>query len=326
MKKRLIAFFCILSLSAGLLTGCGSSGSVEPEEGTEISDSNTSGEDQSQADSDTSQEAGTQTVAGTTAGQEKEILVVSFGTTYNDSRQKTIAAIEEDIARANPDYMVCRAFTSQTIIDKLAKRDGTVIDNLEQGFDRAVDAGVKTLLVQPTTTMAGSDYTTITAEADKYQDQFDQIVVADPLLKADADYDNVAKALIEKTKDQDNGKTAIVFMGADSSHYYEKFQDAFGKAGGDHYYVGSANRKPGCQDIIAAIKHKGYEKVYLEGFTVVSGLNTNEEMAGDGKDSWKSQFEAAGYQVETNMDGLGQIPAIRQIYQTHTKEAIAKLK
>lgn len=264
------------------------------------------------------------------AQQKTAILVVSFGTSYNDSREATIGAIEESIAKAFPDYEVRRAFTSQIIIDKLKERDGLEIDNVEEALDRAVADGITTLVVQPTHLMDGYEYTDLADALKDYEDKFDQVVLGDPLLTSDGDFDAVVKAIAEKTASYDNGETAICFMGhgteADSNGIYAKMQDKLTEAGYENYYIGTVEAEPTLDDVIAAINEKGtYKKVVLEPLMVVAGDHANNDMAGDEEDSWKTIITGEGYEVECILEGLGQISAIQDIYVAHTQAAVDSL-
>ncbi len=265
------------------------------------------------------------------AVQDAEILVVSFGTSYNDSRDITIGAIENAIQEAYPDYQVKRAFTSQIIIDKLKERDGLEIDNVTEALDRAVADGVKTLVVQPTHLMNGYEYTDLVDELDTYKDKFDKVVVGDPLLTSDDDFKAVAAAITSETSSYDDGQTAICFMGhgteADSNSVYAKLQETLKSEGYDNYYVGTVEATPSVDDVLAAVQaNSAYTKVVLEPLMVVAGDHANNDMAGDEDGSWKTTFENAGYQVECIIKGLGQFESIQNIYVDHVKAAIDSLQ
>ena len=258
---------------------------------------------------------------------EKELLVVSFGTSYNDSRRLTIGGIEAAVAEAFSDYDVRRAFTAQIVIDHVERRDGVHIDNLTEALDRAVANGVKTLVVQPTHLMHGFEYDDVMAELAEYADAFENgIVVGDPLLTSDEDFDRVADILIDLLKDYDDGETALVYMGHGTEHeanaVYAKMQDVFADKGAANYYVGTVEAAPSVDDVLAAIEGKGYKRVVLRDMMVVAGDHANNDMAGDEEDSWKSIFTAAGYDVECVLEGLGQVPAIQQIYVEHAQKAV----
>ena len=258
---------------------------------------------------------------------EKELLVVSFGTSYNDSRRLTIGGIEAAVAEAFSDYDVRRAFTAQIVIDHVERRDGVHIDNLTEALDRAVANGVKTLVVQPTHLMHGFEYDDVMAELAEYADAFENgIVVGDPLLTSDEDFDRVADILIDLLKDYDDGETALVYMGHGTEHeanaVYAKMQDVFADKGAANYYVGTVEAAPSVDDVLAAIEGKGYKRVVLRDMMVVAGDHANNDMAGDEEDSWKSIFTVAGYDVECVLEGLGQVPAIQQIYVEHAQKAV----
>lgn len=260
------------------------------------------------------------------SGNENAILVVSFGTSYNDSRNVTIGAIESAIAEAYPDYDVRRAFTAQTVIDIVADRDNITIDNVTEALDRAVADGVKNLIVQPTHLMDGLEYADVKEELENYQDKFDSLTLADPLLIADEDFDTVVKALAEDTASYDDGKTAICYMGhgthADSNAVYAKLQEKFASAGYDNYFVGTVEAEPALDDVIAMVDKGDYDRVVLLPLMVVAGDHATNDMAGDEEGSWKTEFEAAGYEVVPVLKGLGQIYPIQQLYVQHVQAAI----
>ena len=319
MKKRFAAFLAAALVGTMILSGCSSK--TEETEAAE-----TTAETAAETKVDETETA--ETTAGEAA--DKVIMVVSFGTSYNDSREATIGAIENAIADAYPEYDVRRAFTSQIIIDKLKERDGLEIDNVEEALDRAVADGVKTLVVQPTHLMDGYEYTDLADALKDYEDKFEQVALAEPLLTSDEDFDAVAKAITEATASYDDGETAISFMGhgteADSNEVYAKLQEVVTAAGYENYFIGTVEAEPSVTDVIAAINEKGtYTKVVLEPLMVVAGDHANNDMAGDEEDSWKSQIEAEGYEVECIIKGLGELPAIQDIYVAHTQAAIDSL-
>lgn len=258
------------------------------------------------------------------SGNEDAILIVSFGTSYNESRNVTIGAIEAAIAEAYPSYDVRRAFTAQTIIDILKKREGIAIDNVTEALDRAVADGVKNLIVQPTHLMDGLEYGDIKEEVEKYTEKFDSIKLAEPLLNSDEDYDKVMKAIVEDTKEYDDGKTAICYMGhgttADSNKIYENMQKKLADAGYNNYFIGTVEAAPTLDDVIALVKKGDYERVVLLPLMVVAGDHATNDMAGDEEDTWKTAFKNAGYEVVPVLRGLGQLYPIQQIYVQHVKD------
>ncbi|MCR5195098.1 MAG: sirohydrochlorin cobaltochelatase [Pseudobutyrivibrio sp.] len=279
---------------------------------------------------------------------EKEILVVSFGTSFNDSRAADIGGVEKAIAKANPNWSVRRAFTSQIIINHIQARDDEKIDNVEQALDRAVANGVKTLVVQPTHLMHGAEYDDLAAAVESYSDKFDSVKIAEPLLgqvgadanDINADKKNVAKAVVAQAVADGNFASieaaakdgvAFVFMGHGTSHTakvtYSQMQTQMDKLGYDNVYIGTVEGEPeetACENIIEAVKAAGYTKVVLRPLMVVAGDHANNDMAGDDEDSWKSMFTAAGdfESIDCQIAGLGEIEAVQKIYVEHTKAAL----
>ena len=258
-----------------------------------------------------------------------EILVISFGTSFNDSRRETIGAIEGALEEAFPDFSVRRGFTAQIIIDHVERRDGIHIDNVYEALERAIDNGVETLVVQPTHLMHGFEYDELMEELAEYADAFENIVVAEPLLTSDEDFRKVEETITSETSEYDDGETAIVFMGHGTEHEYNKIyaqmQELLKEDGFENYYIGTVEATPSLEDVMAAMEEKGYTKVVLEPLMVVAGDHANNDMAGDEEDSWKSQLEAAGYEVTCLLRGLGSFEAIQDIYVEHTQEAIDSL-
>lgn len=257
---------------------------------------------------------------------ENELLVLSFGTSYNDSRRLTIGAIEDSLEKAFPDYSVRRGFTANIIIDHVESRDGIHIDDIDEALKRAVDNGVKTLVVQPTHLMNGLEYDELYNKVGSYSDSFDKVVFGEPLLTSEDDFKRVENAIVDWTKDYDDGKTAICFMGhgteADSNSVYSKMQDMLTADGHKNYFVGTVEAEPSIEDVLEKVKAGGYEKVVLEPLMVVAGDHANNDMAGDDEDSWKSVFLNEGYDVECLIRGLGENEDIRKLYVEHAQKAI----
>ena len=257
----------------------------------------------------------------------KVLLVVSFGTSYNESRDLTIGAVEGALGTAYPDYEVRRAFTSQIIIDILAQREKLEIDNVTQAMDRLVADGVKEVVIQPTHVMSGFEYDDVIAEITPYEAQFDSFKVGAPLLTSDADYDKVLTALVNETEDYNTEGTAIVFMGHGTEHEanatYAKLQQFFADAGYSNYFIGTVEAEPTLEEVIDMVEDSGAAKVVLLPLMVVAGDHANNDMAGDEEDSWKSAFTAAGYEVECVLRGLGQYSGIQAVYVDHVADAIA---
>ena len=279
---------------------------------------------------------------------ENEILVVSFGTSFNSSRVADIKGIEDALQEAYPDWSVRRAFTAQIIINHVQAREGEFIDNMDQALERAVSNGVKNLIVQPTHLMHGAEYDELAAAVENYQDQFESVKIAEPLLGevgTDADTVNddkkaVAEALTaEAVKEagydsleaaKEDG-TAFVFMGHGTSHTakvtYSQMQTQMDTLGYKNVFIGTVEGEPeetACENVIEAVKAAGYKKVILRPLMVVAGDHANNDMAGEDEDSWKSQFEASGAfdEIDTQIEGLGRIDAVEQLYVQHTKAAM----
>ena len=282
---------------------------------------------------------------------DNELLVVSFGTSFNDSRVKDIKGIEDALQAAYPDWSVRRAFTAQIIINHVQARDGEKIDNMQQAMDRAVANGVKNLVVQPTHLMHGAEYDEMMEMIDEYRDKFESVAVAEPLLGevgADAavineDKEAVAKAVTAEavaTAGYDSVEaaakdgTAFVFMGHGTSHTakvsYSQMQTAMQTLGYDNVFIGTVEGEPestSCENVIEAVKAAGYTKVVLRPLMVVAGDHANNDMAGADEDSWLSQFEASGAfdSVDCQIAGLGGVADVQQLYIAHTKAAIDSL-
>ena len=260
---------------------------------------------------------------------ETELLVVSFGTSFNDSRRLTIGAVEAALEEAFPAWSVRRGFTSQIIIDHVFARDGEVIDNVTQALDRAIDNGVKTLVVQPTHLMNGFEYTDLVDEIATYADAFEAIAVGEPLLTSDEDFAAVADAIVKATAEYDDGETAICFMGhgteADSNAVYSGMQSVLDEKGCANYFVGTVEATPSVEDVLALVQAGNYKKVVLRPLMIVAGDHANNDMAGDEDDSWKSIFESAGFEVTCVVEGLGQLEEVQNLFVQHAQAAVDSL-
>lgn len=260
---------------------------------------------------------------------ENELLVVSFGTSYNDNRRLTIGAIEEAMEKAFPEYDVRRGFTSQIIIDHVKSRDKISIDNVGEALDRAADNGVKKLVIQPTHLMNGLEYMDLVNEAAEYSDAFEKIAVGEPLLTTDEDFKTVMEAITRATAEYDDGETAICFMGhgteADSNQVYAKLQEMLAAAGYENYFVGTVEAEPTLLDVMEKVQAGAYKRVVLEPLMIVAGDHANNDMAGDEEGSWKKSFEDAGYQVVCLVNGLGEMEEIQQLLVEHAQAAMDSL-
>lgn len=277
-----------------------------------------------------------------------ELLVVSFGTSFNDSRVSDIKGIEDALQKAYPDWSVRRAFTAQIIINHIQARDGEKIDNVQQALDRAVSNGVKNLVIQPTHLMYGAEYDEMAETVQGYQDKFNSVKIAAPLLGevgTDATVINADKQAVAQDITAEAVKTAgyasldeakadgtaFVFLGHGTSHTakvsYSQMQTQMDKLGYDNVFIGTVEGEPeetACDAVIERVKAAGYQKVILRPLMVVAGDHAHNDMAGDDDDSWKSQFMASGAftSVDAQIAGLGQIPAIQELYVAHTGAAM----
>lgn len=256
---------------------------------------------------------------------ENELLVVSFGTSYNDSRAATIGAVESAMETAFPDYAVRRGFTSNIIIEHIQRRDGVVIDDVAEALARAKANGVKNLLVQPTHLMNGYEYGDLVKELEACAGDFETVKIGAPLLTTDEDFAAVAQAMVDAAAGYDDGKTAVCYMGhgseAAANGIYARMQQHLTGSGHDNFFVGTVEAEPTAEDLVKLVKAGGYEKVVLRPMMIVAGDHANNDMAGDGEDSWKSVFTAAGFQVTCEINGLGELEAIQQLLAAHAGEA-----
>ncbi len=278
---------------------------------------------------------------------ENEILVVSFGTSFNDSRVRDIKGIEDALQAAYPEWAVRRAFTAQIIINHVQARDGEFIDNMDQALERAAANGVKNIILQPTHLMHGAEYDEMVETLDAYRDRFEKAVVAEPLLGEvgsdatviNADKEAVAKAVTAAAVEAagydsldaaEQDSTAFVFLGHGTAHVakvsYSQMQTQMEQLGYKNVFIGTVEGEPeetSCEAVIAKVQEAGYKKVALRPLMVVAGDHARNDMAGDDEDSWKSQFTAAGFEsVEAQIAGLGGIEDVQKLYVEHTKMAL----
>lgn len=357
-NKKIVSLLATAVLTASMLAGCGSTEADQTaaEAVEETADSAQESADEETETEDSAQEAveeETEASAEETGEEEdeenyetgdaslddprnadeigeNELMVISFGTSYNDSRRLTIGAIEGAMEEAFPDWSVRRGFTSQIIIDHVKSRDGVVIDNVGEALDRAVDNGVKTLVIQPTHLMDGLEYNDVVDEVAQYADAFEQIAIGKPLLTSDEDFQTVMEVITAGTAEYDDGNTAICFMGhgteAESNQVYGKMQELLTEAGFEHYYVGTVEAEPSLDDVLAKVQEGEYTRVVLMPLMIVAGDHANNDMAGDEEGSWKTTFEEAGYEVVPVVQGLGEMEGIQKLLVQHAQEAIDSLK
>ena len=327
MKKKLTLLLATM-LAAAMLVSCGGTSQTASSGSGSAAGSTSAGSAEDEENYETG-DASLDNPRNQDEIGENELMVVSFGTSYNDSRRLTIGAIEGALETAFPDWSVRRGFTSQIIIDHVKSRDGVSIDNVGEALKRAADNGVKNLVIQPTHLMDGLEYNDLVEEAATYSDAFEKMAIGKPLLTSDADFDTVAKAITKATAEYDDGETAICFMGhgteAESNQVYTKIQQVLTDGGYENYYIGTVEATPTLDDVLAQVKAGDYKRVVLEPLMIVAGDHANNDMAGDEEGSWKTTFENAGYQVECLLRGLGEMEEIQQLFVEHAQEAVDSL-
>lgn len=319
---KVMAAAAVFAGLAVMMTGCGKEASGSGQKtGTETEAVQ---ETETEAVKEAETEAAEETVK-TGDPEKKAILVVSFGTSYNETRKATIGAVEEAITAAFPEYEVRRAFTSQMIIDKLKERDGEEIDNVEEALANLVAEGVGTLIIQPTHVMNGHEYDEMRELAAPYEKQFVSVKYGKPLLQDEKDYEEMVDILTEETKAYQETDTAVVFMGHGTDHEanatYEKLDGFFKDAGYDNYYVGTVEAAPSLEDVMAEVNQGSYEKVVLLPLMIVAGDHASNDMAGDEEGSWKTAFKSEGYEVECILKGMGEYPGVQEMFVAHAQDA-----
>ena len=338
MKLKKMAALFAVATTVAVVAGCSSSSKETTAETTEAQTSaeETTAEETTEAETEEEEEENYNTGDASKDNPrnqdeigEDELMVVSFGTSYNDNRRMTVGAIEDAIEKAFPDYSVRRAFTSQIIIDHVKSRDNEIIDNVTEALDRAEKNGVKRLVIQPTHLMNGLEYTDLVNEVAERSDAFEKVSIAEPLLTSDEDFKAVMTAITEATAEYDDGETAICFMGhgpeADSNQIYAKMQDLLTESGYENYFVGTVEATPSLEDVLAKVQAGEYKKVVLEPLMIVAGDHANNDMAGDEDGSWKKTFEDAGYEVTCLVRGLGELEPIQQLFVQHAQAAVDNL-
>ena len=296
LTKKIVSLLMALCLVLGL-AACGTQGSETKDPANDITDE-----------------------------QKPVILAVSFGSSYNETREATIDATEAALQSAYPDYEVRRAFTSQIVIDILEEREKMEIDNVEEAMERLVADGVKNVVVQPTHVIPGFEYDDVMKEISGYADKFDSMLVGAPLLTSDKDYDTMVEVLKEETASYNVDGTAVVFMGHGTHHEanesYTRIEKRLHAAGLTNYFVGTVEGAPLVDEVLAKVDAGDYDKVVLLPLMIVAGDHANNDMAGDEEDSWKTVFTNAGYEVECVLNGLGQYEGIQQMVIDHAGAAM----
>lgn len=259
----------------------------------------------------------------------KAIVVASFGTTYLDIMENCIGATEKAIGNSYPDYEIRRAFTSRFIIKRLAQRDGIKIDNTVEALTKLKQEGFQEVIVQPLHIIPGFEYGEVMAAVNKFRaDQsFAKISLGRPLLTSTNDPDDFSIAVdaLKHHLPQVKQEQVVLLMGHGSEHQanacYHLLQAKIDQVGLP-FLIGTVEAEPTLQQLIEKLKNRGVQSVVLMPFMIVAGDHTHNDLVGDGQDSWKTQLERAGYQVDICLRGLGESPAYQQIYVQHIKDVI----
>ena len=257
--------------------------------------------------------------------KQKAILVVSFGTSYADTREKNIDQIEKDIAAAYPDYAIYRAWTSKMILKKIKERDGISIPTVKEAMEQIIVDGITELVVQPTHVINGIENDIMKEEVLLYKDRFSSIRFGSPLLTSTEDNEEVIKILMEEIKISSSNEI-LIFMGHGTSHYansvYAALDYTFKDKGYENVFIGTVESYPSLDTLAKFISKKQPAKILLAPFMIVAGDHARNDMAGDDEDSWKKRFEAEGFQVSCILKGLGEYKGIREMFVQHVADAI----
>lgn len=257
--------------------------------------------------------------------KKKAMLVVSFGTTHSDTREKTIDMIEQNIAEAFPDYKIYRAWTSKMIIAKLAARDGIIIDSVSEAMERIKKDGITEVVVQPTHIVNGIENDAMVADVKKNANDINSIVFGNPLLTAHEDYDRVIDILMGEM-DETPADTALIFMGHGTTHHanatYSALDYKFKDRGYKNVFVGTVEAYPSLETLIKNVNAAGFTKVIITPFLVVAGEHAKNDMSGDDEDSWRNRFESSGFSVSCLVKGIGEYRGIRDMFAVHALDAI----
>lgn len=252
----------------------------------------------------------------------KALLVISFGTSYRETREKTIGAIERDLQKGFPDYDFRRAFTSRMIIKKLRERDNEYVDIPHEALEKLKNEGYTEVICQTTHVINGYEYDLTINELKKFENDFDVLTIGAPLLTTIDDYEQVAKTAISELPEMKEGE-ALLYMGHGSEHHanatYPAMDYTFKHLGYKNAFMGTVEGFPSLNDIIPQLKEKGYHKLYLAPFMIVAGDHAINDMASDEEDSWKTLLENEGFEVECVLKGLGQFKGIQDMFLEHAK-------
>ncbi|QHQ61246.1 sirohydrochlorin cobaltochelatase [Anaerocolumna sedimenticola] len=254
----------------------------------------------------------------------KAILVVSFGTSHNETRKKTIEQIEKDIGETYPEFKIYRAFTSNMIINILKRRDGMIVNTVTEAMEQMYMDGIDEVIVQPTHIINGIENDNMIVAIQNWRSRFRSVKIGTPLLTSMQDYYEVITGLVSELpviqKDE-----AVVYMGHGTTHYsntsYAALEYMFRDYGHEDIYVATVEAYPALENVIKQLKKKNYKKVILIPFMIVSGDHAQNDMAGSEESSWKTRLESQGYEVRCSLKGLGEYKSIRNIFTGHVAKA-----
>ena len=259
----------------------------------------------------------------------KAVLVVSFGTSFHRTREKTIDRIEKDIEEACPDYRIYRAWTSKMIIAKLLRRDGIRVMTVSEAVEQMIEDGIRELIVQPTHVINGVENDLMKEDVLRHRDAFDSIAFGDPLLTSQEDNEAVIRAVMEEFPDIKKDE-ALVLMGHGTTHYansiYAALDYTFKDLGYTNVFLGTVEAYPSMESLKKQIRALNPRRLILAPFMVVAGDHAIHDMSGEDEDSWRSQFEKEGYEVVCKMKGLGEYPGVRKMYLEHVQAAEERLQ
>ncbi|MGL5642417.1 MAG: sirohydrochlorin cobaltochelatase [Paraclostridium sp.] len=257
----------------------------------------------------------------------KAVLVISFGTSYNETRKKTIEACESKIKDAFKDYDFFRAFTSNFIIRKLKNRDNIDIENPIQALDRLHKEGYEEVIVQTLHIICGEEFTKLKDQISQYEDKFGKITLGRPLLSQIEDYKEAIYALKLQIPELEEDE-AVVFMGHGTEHEAHSAYPALDymlKQENIKAYVGTVEGYPEIEEVIVNLKKDKISKVRLMPFMLVAGDHAINDMAGDEEDSWKSILNESGFETKIHLQGLGENEGIQNKFVRHALDCIEAL-
>ncbi len=253
----------------------------------------------------------------------KAILAVSYGTTIPDALRASVEAVENEFRNCFPGYTVFRAFTGRRTMEILEQKQMHV-DSVEEALKKIAAEGFEEVILQPTHIIGGSEYESIRSTAEAYKNRFSVVKIGAPLLHSREDMETLCRFFAGAFS---GIAEAVVLMGHGSGHEANRLYTEFGEIcralGGDRLFVATLEAKPDIGDVIPELKERGYRKILITPLLFVAGTHACKDMAGDGKDSWKSRLEKEGFSVTAVVKGLGEYPEIRALYAGHLAAALS---